>query len=696
MKHYDAENIRNIALVSHSGAGKTSLAEALMFVAGASKRLGKVDDGNTISDFNKDEIERKISINSSLMHLEWKKNKINIIDNPGYIDFIGEVHGALKVSENAIVIINGVSGIEVGTELVWDMVNQYKNSTIFFINQLDKEHTRFDEIIGQLKERFHHNIIPLQFPINAGPGFNAIVDLISMKALYFDSDSGKIEIKDIPADLQSKAEEMRAELIDSAAEVDDEIMEKYLESGELSDEEMKKAIKIGIKNQALFPVFCGSSTSLVGISSLLDVVIDALPSPADVKEISLINNESKETETVAIGPDKDTILFVFKTLSEQHVGELSFFKVISGSTSNGQELVNRTTDSPERVGQIFFMRGKERSEVDKVSFGDIGALVKLKKTHTNNTLTEKKINYLVPPIDFPEPKIRAAVKALNQGDEEKIAAGFSKLHEEDPTFFSTVDTELKQTIVFGQGELQLEIICNRLKERFGVGVELIRPKIPYRETIKKKSEARYKYKKQSGGRGQYGDVNIVIEPLSRGGGFEFVDAIVGGVIPGKYIPAVEKGIRETMEEGILAGYKIVDLKVTLNDGSYHSVDSSDLAFKIAASMALKKAFESANPTLLEPIYEIEVTVPEEYMGDVMGDISARRGKIQGMNAKGHFQVIKALVPLAELYRYSTSLRSMTQGRGLHTQKFSHYEEVPHDVIQKIIEEAKREKEEINK
>lgn len=693
MKDFSGELIRNIALVSHSGSGKTTMAEALMFAAGASHRLGRIDDGNTISDYNKDEIDRKISINSSLMHLEWNKCKVNLIDNPGYIDFVGDVAESFSVCENAAILIHGVSGIEVGTELVWDLCRENNTRCCFFINQMDKEHVNYQKILDSLKERFDHNVVPMQVPIDPGLNFKGVVDLITMKALYFERGKGKVEVKDVPAELKDEVEEARTALMESAAECDDSLLEKYLETGELSQEELIIAIRSGILKRVLFPVLFGSASELIGIQPLLDMITNQMASPADQPKIKLIHKSSKEATEVEVGQDKSNILFIFKTLAEAHVGEMSFFKVISGSVTNGQDFINNSNDNSERTGQIYLMTGKDRKEIDKVGFGDIGALVKLKHTHTNDTLADKKVNYAYPPIQFPEPKIRSAVKGLNKGDEDKIAAGFTRMHEEVPTFIYTLDPELKQIIIFGQGELQLEIVCKRVKDRFGVELELITPKIPYRETIKGKSTIRYRYKKQSGGRGQYGDVQISIAPKARGEGFEFVDGIVGGVIPGKYVPAVEKGVRETMEDGILAQCKVVDIQVEINDGSYHPVDSSDMAFKIAGSMALKKAFVEAKPTLLEPIYKVNITVPEEFMGDVMGDISSRRGKILGMEGKGHFQVIKSQVPLAELYRYSTSLRSMTQGRGIHSQSFSHYEEVPREVMEKIVEENKKEREE---
>ncbi len=694
MKEYSADLIRNVALVSHSGSGKTSVAEALMFVSGASHRFGRVDDGNSISDYNKDEIERKISINSSLLHLEWNKHKVNLIDCPGYMDFIGDAYEALAVCENTCLLVHAVSGVEIGTEMAWNIVRENNRSVVFFVNQMDKEHANYEKVIADLKDRLDSHIVPLQLPIDPGINFKGAINLLTGKAHYYEKGSGTVTIKDVPAELQDAVEEARLVLMEAAAEADDALLEKYLEVGELTNQELIQAVKTGIQKKVLFPILYGSATELIGIQALLDVFCTEMVSPAVVDKVRVIQKTDKEQIEISVGPDKGTLLFVFKTLSEAHVGELSFVKVISGAVTNGMDLLNVSNDHSERAGQMYLMSGKDRKEVEKLGYGDIGALVKLKSTHTNNTLADKKMNnYEVLPISFPEPTIRSAVQGMSKGDEDKIASGFTRIHEESPTFLYLMDPELKQIIISGQGELQLDILCKRLKDRFGVEVEMVRPKIPYRETIKGSHTLRYRYKKQSGGRGQYGDVQLTVKPLKRGEGFEFVDGIVGGVVPGKYVPAVEKGVRETMEDGILAGCKVVDIQVEINDGSYHPVDSSDMAFKIAGSMALKKSFLECKPILLEPIYQILVTVPEDYMGDVMGDISSRRGKILGMEAKGHFQVIKALVPLAELYRYSTSLRSMTQGRGMHSRSFSHYEEVPHDVQDKIVEEAKKDREE---
>ncbi|MGB2696895.1 MAG: elongation factor G [Candidatus Zixiibacteriota bacterium] len=692
MKEYNIDQTRNIGLVSHGGAGKTSLSDAFLFSAGATNRLGKVEDGNTVSDYTEDEIERKISIGASLLHLEWKNHKVNLVDLPGYADFIGEVYGGLRVTEGALVLISALSGVEVGTEQVWEICQKYGVSRMIFINKLEKEHASFYDSLNQAKERFGISVTPLQIPIGEGLQFKGVVDLLRMKAFYFEKD-GKVKEDKIPDDLKAKAEEYREKLVETVAETDDELLEKFFDKGKLTDEELKKGLRNGVVKLKIFPVLCGSALENQGINLLLDYLVDLMPAPSDSADIKGQDPASKSEKTIKVNPDSPSCAFIFKTVSEPHVGELSFFKIVSGKIKSGNDVYNPATRATERIGQMYYMNGRERKEIGIVSAGDLGAFVKLKNTHTGETLCDPKNQILLSPIDFPHPAINMAIRPKSKGDEEKIATGFAKLHEEDPTFIMEVDGDIRQTIIYGQGELHLEVVVDRLKSRFGVEAEIEKPKIPYRETIKKKSDAQGKYKKQSGGRGQYGDVWLKLEPLGRGEEFQFENKIVGGVVPSKYIPSVEKGVVDAMKEGFLAGYRVVDVKVTLYDGTFHEVDSSDMAFKIAGSMGFKNAASQANPILLEPIYSIEVKVPEEFMGDVMGDLSARRGKILGMDPDGNFQRIKAQVPLAELYKYSTSLRSMTQGRGIHSREFSHYEEVPRELVDKIIQEAKRVKEE---
>lgn len=692
MKDYSIDAIRNVALLSHGGVGKTSLAEAILFSTAESNRFGSVDDGTSIADYSQEEIERKISISASLLHCFWEKNKFNIIDTPGYFDFIGEVIGALRVADSAVILMDATAGVEVGTESSWKMATNNHLSRIVFMNKLDKEHANFESAVDTAQQRFGHEVVPLQFPVNQSEGFNAIIDLVKMKMLTFaDDKSGKYTESDIPAELADRARELRLQLEETIAENDETLLEKFCDVGELEPQEFITGLRNEIIRQNIFPVLCGAATSNIGVQTLLEFISKFYPSPVDVPEIEGIVPNTDEKIRRKSDVSAPLSALVFKTVAELHVGELSFFRVYSGQIRSGSELLNSTQGANEKIGQLFLMNGRNRKEIDSLKAGDIGATVKLKSTHTGDTLCDKRDPIVFQAIDFPSPVIRVAVEPKSKGDEEKISTGLSSIHEEDPTFIVEYDTDIKQTVMSGQGELQLDIVVKRLKDKFGIDVNLIQPKIPYRETIRAKAEAQGKYKKQSGGRGQYGDCHLRLEPMQRGEGFEFVDKIVGGVIPSKYIPAVEKGVRETLDEGVLARYKVVDVKVTVFYGSYHSVDSSDMAFKIAASMGFKKAFMDAKAMLLEPIYDIEVTVPEEYMGDVMGDISSRRGKIQGMAAEGPFQVIKAKVPLAELYKYSTTLRSLTQGRGIHKRAFSHYEEVPGDIAQKIIAAAQEHK-----
>jgi len=697
MKEYTPEFIRNVAFVGHGGSGKSTLSEALLFAAGATTRLGKIEEGNTVSDYHPDEIERQISINASLLNADWKGTKLNILDTPGYTDFTGEVKGALRVCDTAVVFLKAVEGSEVGTEIVWKYTRELKNATLFVVNKLDNENADFNKVVSAAKEQFSHDLIPVQFPVQQGAGFDSIVDLLRMKVLKFARDGrGRYAEADIPENLKSRAAEMREQLVEQVAETNESILDKFFANGTLTDAELREGMKLGIRTRKIFPLLCTAGSPNVGVSSLLDFITEFCPNPAEVEaaagEAPGSHNGDHKSLTVSANPNGPPTLFVFKTVSEPHVGELSFFRVYSGTISPGIDLVNETNNKSERLAQLFVMNGKERKEIGRLLAGDLGAVVKLKDTHTNNTLSSKAFPVVLQPIPFPEPVISMAIVAKAKGDEDKIANGLHALHEEDPTFVMQVNPELHQTVISGQGELHLGIIINRLKVKYGVEVEMVEPRIPYRETIRgRANEVEYKHKKQTGGRGQFGHVWIKLEPLARGGGFEFEDAIVGGVVPGRFVPAVEKGVIEAMESGVIAGCKVVDVKVTLFDGSYHDVDSDEHSFKIAGRMAFKKGFKEAKPILLEPIYEIEVTVPEDYMGDVMGDISSRRGKILGMDSDGSHQVIKALVPLKELFRYSTTLRSMTQGRGIHRQKFDHYEEMPREVADKIIAEHAKQK-----
>ena len=695
MKEFSPEAIRNIALIGHGGSGKTTISEILLYTAGEINRIGKIDEGNTTSDFNANEIERKISIATSPLHLEWNNTKINILDTPGFPDFIGQVISSLHVADLAVSVIKSAEGIEVGTEQTWEYVRKYKLPAAVIINKCDNEHSKFAETLQQAKNRLSSDITVVSFPAKDGLNFDSVIDLIKMKkCVYGEAGSKKVTEEEIPADLKEQADKLREELIEKVAESSEELMNKFFEEGSLTEEELQTGLKTAIVNGGLIPAFAFSGSSAVGVNSFLDFAFKYFPAPNERQPVEATLKDSNGKVQVACDVNGEPSLLIFKSLSEQHVGELSIFKVYSGSFVPGMDLQNTKRDKVERMGQIFVLNGHNRKDVTKIGAGDIGAVVKLKDSHTGDTLCSKNFSVVLPDIEYPEPVIRFAVKPKAKGDEDKISAALHTAHEEEPTLRSRFDGEIAQTIVTGQGELQLNLAIKLLKDRYGVEVELIEPRIPYRETIKGRcDDAEYKHKKQSGGRGQYGHVHLKLEPLPRGTGYEFEDAIVGGVVPGRFIPAVEKGLKEIMVKGILTGSKVIDVKVTLFDGTFHAVDSDEVSFKIAASQAFKKGFMEAKPVILEPIYDINVKIPEEFMGDVMGDISGRRGKIQGMDSESPFQIIKAKVPLSELHKYSTQLRSLTSGRGMFAMSFSHYEEVPKEVEGKIIEEYQKHKEE---
>lgn len=695
MKEYNAEAIRNIALVGHGGSGKTTISEILLFTGGEINRIGKVEEGNTTSDFNANEIEKRISIAASPLHVEWNNTKINILDTPGFPDFIGQVISSLHVADIAVSVIKSFEGVEVGTEQTWEVVRKNKLPAAVIINKCDNEHSKFFETIAQAKTRLSHDITVVSFPVKEGLNFNSVIDLVKMKMItYGDAGSKKFTEEEIPADLKSHADKLREILVEKIAESNEELMNKFFEEGNLSDDEIQKGLKVSIINGGLIPAFAFAGSKAIGQNTFLDFAVKYFPAPNEREPLEVTMKEGGKKVKLPCDVKGEPALLIFKSLSEQHVGELSIFKVYSGSLAPGMDLQNTHRDKVERLGQIYVLNGHNRKDIAKLNAGDIGAVVKLKDSHTGDTLCSKNFTILLPEIKYPEPVIRFAVKPKAKGDEDKISAALHTAHEEEPTLRTKFDGEISQTIVSGQGELQLNLAIKLLKDRYAVDVELVEPRIPYRETVKGKCEdSEYKHKKQSGGRGQYGHVHLKIEPLPRGTGYEFVDAIVGGVVPGRFIPAVEKGLKEIMTKGILTGSKVVDVRVTLFDGTYHAVDSDEVSFKIAASQAFKKGFLEARPMLLEPIYDINVKIPEKYMGDVMGDISGRRGKIQNMDADNSFQIIKAKVPLAELHKYSTQLRSLTSGRGMFAMSFSHYEEVPKDTEAKVIEEYQKHKEE---
>ena len=691
MKDYGPNDIRNVGLVSHQSTGKSTLVEGMLFAAGAITRLGTIDDGSTTSDYRPDEIDRKISISAALMTIDWKKNKFNLLDLPGYPDFIGEVHCALRVTDLTIVLVNGVSGVEVGTDLAWEILEKNKGPRVLFINRLDKEHANFSKVVAHAQEAYGFSAIPVQFPVKEGETFDAIVDLLTMKKLTFQADgSGKYKSEEIPADLQGKAEEMRNALIEKIAEADDAILEKYLNTMELSPDEIIQGLRAGIRNATIFPILCGSAAKNIGSAPLLDFICEYGPSPSDRPAALAADNTGAEVK-VATDDKAPFSGFIFKTLSEMHVGELSLIRVYSGQIKAGDEVLNTSNNITEKIGQIYELNGRNRKEKGNLIAGDIGALVKLRNTHTNNTLSDRRKQVVFPAVVFPEPVVQVAVTPKSKGDEDKISSGLHTLNETDPSFTIEVNSELKQTVLSGQGEIHLAVIVNRLKERYGVEVEQKKPRIPYRETITGKSDEKYRHKKQTGGAGQFAEVWMRIEPMPRGGGFEFESQIVGGSISGPFIPSIEKGVRQILEEGAIAGYRIVDVKAIVYDGKEHPVDSKDIAFQIAGREVFKMCVQSAKPILLEPIYDVEIKCPEENMGDIMGDLNSRRGRIMGMESTGRFQVVKAKIPLAELHGYSSTLRSLTQGRANYSRKFSHYDPMPKEVEAKVIAEAQAEK-----
>jgi len=693
LKDYTPETIRNVAFIGHGSSGKTILADAMLLTSGATTRIGRIEDGSTTSDYHNDEIERQISINSTLLAMEYRNHKINIIDTPGYSDFLGDVISSLHVVDTALLVLKSVEGVEVGTELVWNYAANSKTPVIIAINKMDNEHADFERVLEEARIRLSSDVVVAQFPINKGPAFNTCLDIVRRKLMVFSTDgSGKYEEKEVPTEHAETLEVLHQALLEKVAESSEDLLNAFFENGTLTDEQLATGLKFAIRERKIFPVFCMAALNNIGVGRVMEFFINYCPDPVTGRtfDAKKLNGDSL---TITPNPNADAAAFVFKTISEAHVGELSLFRVYNGTITPGMDLVNQSNGKNERLNQIFTMRGRERTDVSKIPVGDIGAVVKLKDTHTNNTLSSKSNPLCIPQIVFPEPVMSAAVKARNKGDEEKIGQGLHTMHEEDPSFQIKIDHDTTETIILGQGEIHIDVMVKRLKQRFGVDIDLKPPRIPFRETIRKNSDVSYKHKKQTGGAGQYAEVYIKVDPQPRGTGYEFVDAIVGGVISGRFVPAVDKGVQEQMARGVVAGYKMVDVKITLYDGSQHTVDSNEMAFKTAAQMAFKKAIAEADPVLLEPIYILEVKVPDEFMGDVMGDISSHRGKIQGMDAEGPFQIIRAKVPLAELYQYATRLRSMTQGRGLFTRTFSHYEEVPFEVQQKIIEEAKAAREE---
>ena len=687
MKEFRSADIRNFAIVGHGASGKTMLCEAMLACAGEINRMGSIETKNTVSDYHHDEHERQISIHSSPLHLEWMNKKFNIIDTPGYLDFIGEAISSLAVVDMAVVLLQAVNGVEVGTEQVWSFASKNNIPKVLVVNGLDREHTKFDDILNNAKGHFGKNVFPMQLPVNTGPGFNQIIDVLRSELITYNTDgSGKYIESDLPDEWKSRVEELHQELIEFVAESDDTLLEKFFEQGNLSEEEMRSGIHDAIQNQSFTPLFCTSASINVGVTRFMEFVSKYGSSPVD--RGTVVAKSLKSDEEVSVNLDGDEpVVNVFKTISEAHVGDLSFFRVYSGSVNTGMDMLNTTRSKTERFGQMYLLNGKNRMSVNHLNAGDIGAVVKLKDTHTSNTLCSQKFQVIMDPVLLPNSNIHMGIIPKAKGDEEKLAIGLSTLHEEDPTFVYQVDPELHQTVISGQGELHLQVSIQRLQRRFDIEINTFKPRIPFRETIKGKGEAKYRHKKQSGGAGQFAEVWMRIEPKERGGGVEFISSLVGQNVDRVFVPSVEKGVLSACEDGVLANYRVVDLKVDFYDGKQHPVDSKDIAFQIAGKGAFKEAFNSAQPCLLEPIMDVEVRVPEDFMGDVMGDVSSRRGKIMGMDNEGSFQVIKAKIPQSELYHYSTVIRSLTGGRGLHSESFSHYEYLPKELQKRFVTES---------
>ena len=690
MKNYNFESLRNVGLIGHGATGKTSLAEALLYYTGTTDRLGKNEDGTTVMDYEAEEKKRGISLSTSVACVESNNTKINIVDMPGYFDFEGEMIQGMKAVDIATIVVCAVSGVEVGTEKAWKYCNKVNIPRAFFINKMDRENADFDKTLEQMKEKFGLSIVPIEYPIGKEENFTGVVNIISQKAFKLDNKTKKMVSIDIPADLIDKVNECRQMIMETVAETDEELLEKYLENGKLSDEDIYSGFIKGCSDGEIAPVLCGSATKVVGIKSMLENIIGCFPSPRYSRAHKALDIDTGDEIYIKVEEDKPFSAYVFKTIADPFVGKISLFKVITGKLNGDAVVKNTNSGKQEKLSHLFFMRGKNQIVTDEIIAGDIGAVAKLQFTSTGDTLCSQEINIKYDKIKLPVPVMSMAILPKTKGDEEKISLALSKLIEEDPVFKIERDKENAETIIWGLGETHLEVIASRIKNKFGADVILQTPKIPYRETIKGKSDVQGKYKKQSGGHGQYGDVKIKFEPRNDGEfDLEFVDKVVGGAVPRNFIPAVEKGLRKCMSSGVLAGYPVVGVKATLYDGSYHPVDSSEMAFKIAASIAYKKGLESAKPILLEPIMNVEIKVPDEYMGDVMGDINKKRGRVMGMEQVGDEQKVIAEVPMAEMFNYATSLRAMTHARGSYVSSFGRYEEVPESELIKILNEAKK-------
>ena len=693
MAKYESKSLRNLAVVGHGSTGKTSLCESILFISGKSERLGRVDDASSVMDFEPEEQKRRSSISSAANFVEWDKHKINFIDTPGDSNFTYDIKCSLSVVDNAVIVIDAVGGVEFQTQKVWELADEYDLPRAIFINRMDRERADFKKALESIKSNFKKKVTPICLPIGAEDKFNGIIDLIAFKAYSFADNKGTGKASDIPAEMMEEAKAFHDTMVEDIAETDDELMNKYLEEGELSAEELKAGLQKGVSSGNLIPLICGSAIKGIGVSLLLDIAAGSFRSPVECPPKKGKIPGADTVEERMPSEDAPFSAIVFKTIADPYAGRLTLFRVYSGKLNSDTAVYNSSKKVTEKFGHVFFLEGKNQKQAEVLIPGDIAGVAKLKDTVTGNTLCAEKSPIIFDAVEVPNPIMSFAIEPKTRGDEDKIASSIHRLTEEDPTIAFTRNVETKEMILSGMGQVHIEVNIEKMKRKFGVEVNLNTPKVPYKETIKGKTNVQGKYKKQSGGRGQFGDCWIDIEPLPRGGGFIFEDKIVGGVIPGQYRPAVEKGIVEAAAKGVIAGYPVVDFKVALTFGSYHTVDSSEMAFKIAGSMAFQKGVEQCQPILLEPIVNINIEVPDEYMGDVIGDLNSRRGRVLGMETHGSNQVIKGQVPLAEILKYAPDLRSMTSGRGNFTYTESHYEEVPAFIAEKIIAESKKEKEE---
>jgi elongation factor G len=686
----DIRQLRNVGIIAHGGAGKTTLAEALLLNAKATDRMGRVDDGSSNFDYDPEEIRRKITISTSFHHYAWNRVEVTVADTPGYINFEADTRACLRLLDGAILVVNAVSGVEVQTEKMWHLASDAGVPVFAFVSKMDRERADFDRAVGEISDILKVQAVPVQIPIGSESEFRGVVDLFGMKAYVYKGESGEYDVTDVPPELADAASRGREKVIEAAAESDDSLLEKYLEGAPLTEEEVRKGFTAGVRVLKILPVLCGSASRNIAIHPLLDMVNFVLPDPSFRGEVKGTNPKKKTEEVRPISVDAPFSAYVFKTLVDPYAGKLSIFKVFSGVLSPDMSPLNAGKGATERIGQIFRLEGKKQRPAGSASAGEIVAVAKFKETSTGDTLCDPKNPILFAPPPPVEPVISFAIRPKTRSDEDKLGSSLARMIEEDPTLQFGKDPQTREFILSGMGEIHLEVAVEKLRRQFGVEVELRTPKIPYKETIKGAAEAQGKYKKQTGGRGQYGDCWLRVEPLPRGAGFEYVDAIVGGVIPRQYIPAVEKGVVERMTKGVIAGYPVVDARVTVFDGSFHTVDSSEMAFKIAGSLGFKKAALDARPVLLEPIAEMEIVIPEEHVGDIIGDLNSRRGRVLGVEARGRNQIVKALVPLAEILRYASDLRSITSGRGQFSMRMASYEEVPGAIADKVVAEARKE------